>query len=78
MEETEEGVARRCPHPARPFRPATEMEVTPSPPTPVHRWGGLGGISQGPCPGAYTLIPHLHPFPSDEAGAARKGLSSGN
>lgn len=78
MEGTEEGAAQRCPHPARPSQPATEMEVTPCPRTPVHRWGGLGRISQGLCPGACILIPHLHPLPSEEAGAAWKGLSSGN
>lgn len=31
MEGTEEGVARRCPYPARRFLPATAMEVTPCP-----------------------------------------------
>lgn len=47
------------------------------PSTPVHKWGGLGGISQGLCPGAYILIPHLHPLLMRQ-GATWKGLSSGN
>lgn len=45
MEGTEEGAAQRCPPPARPSQPATEMEVTSCPLIPIHRWGGLEGIS---------------------------------
>lgn len=48
MEGTEEGAAQRCPHPARPFQPATEMEVIPCTRTPIPTVGGLGGIVQGP------------------------------
>ena len=78
MEETEEGVARRCPYPARRFLPATAMEVTPCP-QPDKDGAGRGEISQGPCPGPSILTPHHHPLASPaESGAAWKGLPPGN
>lgn len=73
MEGTEEEAAQRYPPPARPSQPATEMEVTSCSLTPIHRWGGLEGISQGPCPVTYILRPHLHPLSSEEAGGSLEG-----
>lgn len=48
-------------------------------PTPGHRWGWMGEISLGPCPGPSILPPHGNSLSSSaESWATWKGLPSGN